>query len=402
MKKKVLSVLLILALVITCFTGCGDKDTDKKKKKSENYDDVYELIGSLGDLEKGNVSVAFDFDLGSEGVVKMTMNSKRDGKGGCALGISFDADVEETKMSGDLEDLVVVKSDMAYINLAAIVDFVANVANVAAPNQVDVKEFLGDTKLGYFAIPLPDIDDSVIEKFTDNSIESFVKFLEDAFEDSKVEGEDNEFSIAFEDVDSYKTLFNAMADYLEAESDNLVKRGTSFSADDFDLDAYAKKLIDYYYDDAVELASAFGIEKAQIDAVVDQVKEMDLNAELKKAMEDPSADIPTEDELKEELESMISDVRSLADEISEEEIEDFDASCTVKYDDGGYKFKGAIEGKGEDSDKKISFTIKIDEEDCKVSAPSDITKLGDFKDIVETLAPLLNGMGDDDLDYYEY
>ena len=397
MKKKVLSVLLILALVITCFTGCGDKD-EKKKKKSKNYDDVYEMIGSLSDLEKGNVSVAFDFDLGSEGVVKMTINSRRDGKGGCALGLSVDADVEDTKFSGDIDDVIIVKDGIAYINLAGIVDVVAK---IASENQVDVKEFLGDVKLGYFAIPLPDVDDSVIEKFTDSSIDDFVDFLENAFEDAKVDGEDNEFSVDFKDADSFKTVFNAMADYLEDQTDNIVERSTSFSADDLDLDAYAKKLVDYYYDDVVELASAFGIEKSQIDAIVDQIEDLDLNAELKKALEDPSADIPSEEEIRKEVESMISEVRNLADEISDEDLEDFDISCTFKADESGYKFKGDIEGKGEDSDKKISFTVKIDEDDCKVSAPSNITKLSDLSDLAESLAPLLNGM-DDDVDYYEY
>jgi hypothetical protein len=64
----------------------------------------------------------------------------------------------------------------------------------------------------------------------------------------------------------------------------------------------------------------------------------------------------------------------------------------VKTTDTGFKLKASFEGTADEGNSlKADVTIKISEEFDKISAPGEITRLGDFKDLVKQLGGLIIG-----------
>lgn len=391
MKKKVLAVLLVLAMAISCLTACGDKDKDKKnKKKAESFETVYDLIDALSKVEKGNVSMAVDVNLGEAGHLKATISSKNDGKESGAIGLAIDFDDgENTKVVADMDDLVIIKDGMAYINLGAAADALDSI-----PGET-VSQMLGDMKLAYFALPLPDVDFSKMKEGKTISMDSCVKFLKKAFADADVDGDDNDFTVKFKDAESYKTVLTATADFLEEQTDEIVKQvekaAEGVGSVDVDLNAYADKLIDYYYDDAVELCSAAGIDKEEVDAMIKSLKEELKELDIKSIAEDKIDIIEAfdEEDFRKSMKSAADTLRKGVDEITDESMEGIDTEMNFMYDEGVYKIKGEMNIETKDDAGKISFTIKLDEDDYKVSAPSDLTRLKDFKGLAELLGASL-------------
>ena len=131
-----------------------------------------------------------------------------------------------------------------------------------------------------------------------------------------------------------------------------------------DLNAYAKKVIDFYYDDVVELAKVFDVDKAMIDSLVDEVKKMDLNQYRDQAAEMVTADTISEADVKE----MADEIRKANDEITDEAIKDFTTKATVKATDSGFKFSASVSGKnGKEEDCKITVSLKVSAYNCNIS-----------------------------------
>lgn len=276
MKKRFFALFLILALALTGLTACGSKDKDKDKNKAKNYKDVYEIIEAVAEMKKGTATISFDADLGGMGFAKLTLTVKNDGKNNSAISVAVDGDMDGTKISAELEDAMIVKDNTAYINFGGAIKSMLSIPGAEVPEEA--KKQLDDMKLGFFAVPLPDVDYSKFTSSFDNVTDMFTAFLKNALKDAKVSGEDNEFTIAFKDAAAYKGVVNAVADFVEKDAMKLMNDKSNVEAiKTIDLNAYAKKVIDFYYDDAVEVAKVFDIDKSMIDSLADEVKKMDLN-----------------------------------------------------------------------------------------------------------------------------
>lgn len=388
MKKKIVALLMILVLGLTCLTACGDKDDEKdsgkKKKSAKSYESVYDIVDEIQKFEKGTVILTLDADAGEDGHVNATINSVTDGKGNIKLGISADVNTKGQKLNLSADDVVIIKDKMAYINLEELVK-VAGLAGGA-----EITEMFANMKLGYFAVPLPDdLDYSEILGIFGQFAEGSSDFLKGALKDAEVTGEKGDFSIKFTNAQSYKTFLNATADYVEKKAPDVEKAISNNSLDKIDMNAYVKKLLDYYGEDINILAQAMGVDQAQVNAMLDEIKKQDLNAKIKEELE---GEIGNVDELKESLAEAIGEIRKSADKLTDEQLKDQQLEMTVKATDSGFKIKGNALLKEDGKEVKADYSIRISDDVSSISAPSKITKLRDFKDLLSSLAPMLGGL----------
>lgn len=384
MKKKLTALLLVLVMVMTCFVACGDKDKEKDKEtKKSSYKDIYEMLEDIGKINKGTVSIAADFDLGQTGNGKISLTVGTDGKGNATLGASIKADVKDAKIDFSVDDLMVVKDKMMYLNLGGIMKAVASI-------EPDAAKMLGDIELDYFAVPLPDdLETKTVDSVKNDGMKLVVDFLKKALADAKISGEDTEFTVEFPDVKSYQTVLNTLADYLEKDVLDTVKNSTKDSdLKNIDLNKYVEKLINYYYDDIVELAGALEMDKAQVDELIAEIKKQDMS----ELVESEAGDLVDTEEIEAKLREAAAEVRKLATELTEDDVKGMDIKLNVKSVDGGFKIKGTMVASKDGKEAKIDATIRISEDVPTISVPSKITKLRDFKPLISMFMGSLSGM----------
>ena len=384
MKKKLTALLLVLVMVMTCFVACGDKDKKKDKEtKKSSYKDIYEMLEDIGKINKGTVSIAADFDLGQTGNGKISLTVGTDGKGNATLGASIKADVKDAKIDFSVDDLMVVKDKMMYLNLGGIMKAVASI-------EPDAAKMLGDIELDYFAVPLPDdLETKTVDSVKNDGMKLVVDFLKKALADAKISGEDTEFTVEFPDVKSYQTVLNTLADYLEKDVLDTVKNSTKDSdLKNIDLNKYVEKLINYYYDDIVEIAGALEMDKAQVDELIAEIKKQDMS----ELVESEAGDLVDTEEIEAKLREAAAEVRKLATELTEDDVKGMDIKLNVKSVDGGFKIKGTMVASKDGKEAKIDATIRISEDVPTISVPSKITKLRDFKPLISMFMGSLSGM----------
>ena len=170
----------------------------------------------------------------------------------------------------------------------------------------------------------------------------------------------------------------------------ILKAINNNSLDKIDLNAYVKKLLDYYGEDINILASAAGVEQAQIDALINEIKSQDLNAAVKDELE---GEIGNADEIKGSLTEAIGKIRKAAEDLTDEQMKDQNLEMTVKATDTGFKIKGMALLKDDGNEVKADYSIRISDDVSSISAPSNITKLRDFKDVLASLAHRQHGGG---------
>lgn len=400
MKKKLVALFMVLVLAIGCLTACGDKDKDEKKK-TKNYDDVYEMLGAMADFTKGTATMSCDLDMGQKGNAKLTVTLVNDGKGNYKVSAAIDMDTEEAKVNADVDDLLIVYDKMLYINLGGIL-------KAATSYEPEIGEMFTDIKLAYFAVPLPDdLDTSKTSEAIGKLMTVFTKFLKKGLKDAKVGGEDNEFTIELKDAAAYRTFFAEAADFVENDVADMCAQGMEdIKSSSVDMNAYIEKLINYYYNDIVELAGAFGAEKADIDSFIDELKNKDATEEIGDLASGFLGGEMDADSIKEEMKKAADEMRASMEKVTDEELEAYQTKITVKTTDSGFKLKASIEGTSKEGDSmKADVTIKISEEFDKISAPSDLTRLSDFKDLISQFAGLImggmNSYTPDDYDDYD-
>lgn len=384
MKKKITALLLVLVMVMTCFVACGDKDKKDEEKKKSSYKDIYEMLEDIGKVDKGTVTLSADFDLGQEGNGKITVTLGTDGKGNASIGASVKADVKDAKLDFAVDDLMVVKDKFMYLNLGGILKAVSGI-------EPDAAKMLGDIELDYFAIPLPDdLETKTVDSVKNDGMKLVVDFLKKALADAKISGEDTDFTVEFTSVKSYQTVLNTLADYLEKDVLDTVKNSTKDSdLKNIDLNKYVEKLINYYYDDVVELAGALEMSKEDVDKMIEEIKKEDLN----QALESEAGEIVDLEEIEGKLKEAAAQIREEANNLTEEDIKGIDLKFNVKSVDGGFKLKGTMVASKDGKEAKIDATVRISGDVPTISAPSKITRLRDFKPLISMLLGSLGGLG---------
>ena len=134
---------------------------------------------------------------------------------------------------------------------------------------------------------------------------------------------------------------------------------------------------------------ACAVHGTDADALIEQIKAQDLNAALAGAVDEK---LGNTDALKSELAEAVTELRKTAEQITDEQVKDQQLEFNVKVTDAGYKIKGNAVLKENNKEVKIDYSVRISEDVSSISAPSDITRLRDFKDLVASLGGMIGGM----------
>lgn len=383
MKKKLFSLILILCMVMSLCAGCGDKDDDDEDSdgkgsgpSSKKPTTVQEVVTQMQGVKSGSFRFGMDATV-PETTMNCSINSKISGEN-CSLGMKITAEVEGKSVAIDIEEVLVVVDKILYVNLQGLLDAVLDNAELTSEindNAQVVFEKLKDVKLGWFAIPLP--DDYKVENMQPENIQ---KIAEKLINDLLSKGTADGMKVTFDKIEQIQAMMEVIAVFIETDMSKVFDESLKFDFD-VDLNKYAEKLIDYYYDDAVATLEELnaGISKEQIDEMIKQVKEQDLNQLLEQLKEnsDVTAEVPDAAELA----SMASEVRNVAKRLDGKEMPgQLVVEASAKGDVYRTDVKLDVTEEGESGN--ITIYYEIDSSKPSISAPSKVLSLKDIADEV--------------------
>ncbi len=373
MKKRIFSLILVLCMVMCLFAGCGSKD--KKKGSSDKDDKGPDTNTAQGTVEKMASIKDGTFEMGmkAEGGgmdLEYTITGKVAGQN-CALGLKVKGKVQGQDINLDLGELLVVVDKTAYIDLNAIKKAVADNAAIADEEGKQIADLLKDTQLGWFKLPLPD-DMKANNTVSEETRKSTEKLLKDILSKGKEDGT----TVTFDEAEQLKGALEVVAVFFETDMSKILKEATKVNTSSIDMNKYVQKILDVYYDEMVEAADSLGMDKAQLDAYVDQIKSQNLNELMKDAMDGAgAAELPDDTDLA----SMASEIRKVADAIKE-----MPGSIKLATSANGdtYRVSANIDLEEDGKTVKGDIWYQVTEGGANISVPSNVMKL---KEIVDQL-----------------
>ena len=172
-----------------------------------------------------------------------------------------------------------------------------------------------------------------------------------------------------------------VAVFLETKAESILNEVMSASSNTtIDLNAYAQKLIDYYYDDLVEAAESMQMTKDDVDALLEQVKAQDLNQYIESAGNE--VEIPDSAELAQ----MAAEIREAKESITDEDMTGGSISIEASQKGSTYRVEASVVNTDGDDAGTVSMYYELSEESVSVSAPKDVNSLTDLVAIIMGLA----------------
>lgn len=374
MKKRLFSLLLVLCMVMSLFVACGekkdddDKDADGKTTKAESASEVVEAMSGF---KKGSFEMGVDMALTAQSQnLKASVFGKVDGQN-ASVGLTMKGSVEGQELDFTVDEMFIVADGIAYINLGAIVDLVKSV-------DADTAAMFDGLDLKWFALPLPD----EYTKTSNGTIsaeaqKAAMDFLKDLIATGKQDG----MKVTFSQASELQAAMEVVAVFLETKAESILNEVMSASSNTtIDLNAYAQKLIDYYYDDLVEAAESMQMTKDDVDALLEQVKAQDLNQYIESAGNE--VEIPDSAELAQ----MAAEIREAKESITDEDMTGGSISIEASQKGSTYRVEASVVNTDGDDAGTVSMYYELSEESVSVSAPKDVNSLTDLVAIIMGLA----------------
>ncbi|MDO4317482.1 MAG: hypothetical protein Q4C48_04655 [Lachnospiraceae bacterium] len=384
MKKRLFSLLLVLCMVMSLFVACGEKKDDDDKDKDGNgtaakTESVGDVVEQMGNFKKGSFEMGMDIALTGETSQKVTASlfGKVDGQN-ASLGMTLKGTVEGVAMDFSVDELLIVADGIAYINLGGVVD-------IAKALDEEVAALFDGVDLKWFALPLPD---EYTQSTTGTISADAQKAVMDFFKDLVATGKQDGMKVTFSQASELQAAMEVIAVFLETKAESILNEAMSASSDaTIDLNAYAQKLIDYYYDDLVEAAESMQMTKDDVDELLNQLKAEDLNSYIEDA--DTEVELPDSAELAQTA----AEIRKAKESITDEDLAG--GSVTIEGSQKGstYRVSASVINTDEESAGTVSVYYEVSEESVSVSAPKDVNSLTDLVEI------LINFAGSGDLDF---
>ncbi len=248
MKKKLLSIMLILAMTITLLTGCGSSDDNKVKKAETTY---FDQLKEMSTITTGTTTL----EMGMYGPGDNTDGVMLDKEGNMSARFKITSTKEENQrvavklevqlgQSTEYKEATTLVFDQKtlYIDCAAIIDFVKSIDEESAKSVEQTLSQLGVK--GYASIDLKKVLEELNQKMPENTqeikedstdlIEELIKALEKNFGDLQgVDGDEYTLTInsdnADKAVEGAKTFLKEDAESLINKSISLIKKASTDS-----------------------------------------------------------------------------------------------------------------------------------------------------------------------------
>ena len=386
--RRVIMILLLLALSVGTLVACGSKDEEKESEKKPKIEkgSLQEMLDAMQKTDEGTFHFEFSMDSNYA-----TINTKRNTfiagdvvfdrtKNEFMLTIQYSNTVNGEKSGLDSIDVLCVKNNKLYVNLGIIDEY----AKTSGRNAE------GFTNLdGWFAIPLP----SDLPKYKAPGDDDLVgAIIADLFRELPQESVDGSFKASLKSKDDYVTFLTALRDFVKNNGKSLIQRGyeNGNALKEIDVNKYVGELIDYYEDAVREVVREYGeqmdVTEAQFDAILKEVKNQDFKKLLEQYMEgESSIDLYktlTDEEIDEEIDEYVNQMNALLKEISEQGDQYPPIDIRVEADDNGYTAELSLDSKTETMNNAVKLSIRLDPGKGTVKAPS---KEVSVKQIADTL-----------------
>lgn len=382
MKKRLFSLLLVLCMVMSLFVACGEKkdddDKDDNGKTNAKTESVSDVVEQMSDFKKGSFEMGMDIALTGTMAQNMTASvfGKVDGQN-ASLGMSLKGTVEGMAVDFTVDELLIVADNIAYINLGAIVDIVKSL-------DAETAAMFDGLDLKWFALPLPDeYTQSTTGTISAEAQKAAADFLKDLIATGKQDG----MKVTFSQASEVQAAMEVVAVFLETKAESILNEVMGASDVTVDLNAYAQKLIDYYYDDLVEAAESMQMTKDDVDEMLEYVKAEDLNQYI----DDVENEVEIPDSA--ELAQAAAEIRKAKESVTDDNIKN--NSLTIEASQKGSTYRVAVSVVNTDGDDAgtVSVYYEISEDSVSVSAPKDVNSLTDL------VAILISFAGSGDIDF---
>lgn len=386
--RRVIMILLLLALSVGTLVACGSKDEEKESEKKPKIEkgSLQEMLDAMQKTEEGTLH--FEFSMDSNYTV---INTKRNtfiagdvvynrSKNELMLTIQFANTVNGEKSGLDSIDVLSVKNNKLYINLGIIDEYA----------KTSGRTVEGLTNLdGWFAIPLPSDLPKYKAPGDDDLIGAIVAEL---FRELPQESVDGSFKASLKSKDDYVTFLTALRDFMKNKGKSLIEKGYANGnvLTEIDVNKYVGELIDYYEDAVREVVREYGeqmdITESQFDELLREAKNQDFNKLLEQYMEsEGSVELfkkPTNEEIDAEIDEYVNQMNELLKAVSEQGDQYPPVEIRVEADDTGYTAELSLDSKTETMNNAVKLSIRLDPGKGTVKVPDKEVTVKNIADTV--------------------
>ena len=393
--KKLIALLMILCLSFTMLAGCGSKDEEEEKKPKIVKGDMFDMLEAMANTKSGVTKADFDMSYDGQsikGSITCAMDSEKQLG---SFGFNVSMDVAGKKVDVAIDNICVVADNYLYLNLKSVAEAAIKVVgSVGGEESVkSIKDSIDLSKLGWFKFPLPDDLPKGDENFQKKCIDSMVGLFENMLKNTKMDGEDGDYTATLKTKEDYAQVVTAIRDFFKADFKGLAESAVNSTKNmKFDVNKYFDKLVSEYKKDIVEVGKAYGLTEEYVDQMVQTVKGQDLNKMLdqyREQAEGASSEIISDEQinaLASELDGVIDKIKNFEGEVPLESV------IRVSADNDGYTADLKMAAEDKESGKKMNLSIKFSVEpgDCGVKAPSEIMSVKEIADIATPFLTMVN------------
>ena len=393
--KKLIALLMVLCLSFTMLAGCGSKDEEEDKKPKIVKGDMFDMLEAMANTKSGVTKADFDMSYDGQsikGSITCAMDSEKQLG---SFGFNVSLDVAGKKIDVAIDNICVVADNNLYLNLKGIAEAGLKVLSSAGSDDMvkSISDSIDLSKLGWFKFPLPDDLPKGDENFQKKCIDSMVGLFENMLKNTKMDGEDGDYTATLKTKEDYAQVVTAIRDFFKADFKGLAESAVNSTKNmKFDVNKYFDKLVSEYKNDILEVGKAYGLTEEYVDQMIQSVKGQDLNKMLdqyREQAEGASSEIISDEEINKlatELDGVIDKIKNFEGEVPLESV------IRVSADKDGYTADLKMNAEDKDSSKKMSLSIKFSVEpgDCGVKAPSDLMSVKQIADIATPFLTMVN------------
>lgn len=281
MKKKILSVILTLAMIVTMLTGCQPKDST-----------YFEEVKELGQISTGNVAIEMDFTYSAEEAIEIL----KDENGNQSIKIKYEAVCESDKKVGmkislklgkeEYSELttIVIDEKTLYMTVAPLIDTLNKIEDGMGTEiqttlaQLGIENAISlniEQLLEAMGTEMPEVTEEN-EKAAEEFVKAFFTALEKDF--AVLQGKDGEdYTLSFNGENADKAL-DAVSKFLTEDAEKLIDQYDKLVDSVYGTDnGYTSQIKTMTAEFKAGIPDALEAIKSNKEEVVKEIKDADIN-----------------------------------------------------------------------------------------------------------------------------
>ena len=364
MKKKISYLLLIVMITLT-LAGCNNS-----AKQNES---LFAAVENAAKIEKCEYEVSADIKFNDEQAnnIKFVVKGKKDGNK-----VTIGALVNFLFFEFNIDEIMVVTEDAAYLNVEDIVKNVNNIITLMGSQSIDLNEMLG---VSVKWLELPFSKELLSTMTTDDYVNLSTQMLQEALKDVTITDTDETHTVIINNIGELLDIVKNLLDSVVAHKEEIKNILTNANVNE----AAIKDTIDLYINDILKAVNRVNVD-LNLGLTEESIKE--LEDEMKGELNDlfDGADYENAlDEMKTKLDESFAELEDNIDEIKkalDENKDDIDVDLSVSFSNSltgkngsrVYTTELAVNMVEEDTDLSLIFNGKMTEnKKISIAKPDD-------------------------------